>query len=207
MRAIAALPGLRMLMVQGTIATDAGFEALSHSPTLEYLWGRECPNLRGRGFAALAALPSLRGLGVSCRQVDDAALSVLPRFPSLRQLMPMDVPDAGFRHVGGCERLDHLWCMYCRHTGDEATAHIAGLKLTSYYAGKTKITDRSLEILSRMTTLEKLEFWETAGITDAGLAALARLPRLRSISISGVPRVTRAGLALFPPSVRVEQGD
>jgi hypothetical protein len=206
MRAIAAFPNLRMLMAQGTIATDGGFEALSHSPTLEYLWGRECPNLRGRGFAALAALPSLRGLGVSCRHVDDAALSALPRFASLRQLMPMDVPDAGFRHVGACERLDHLWCMYCRNTGDEATGHIAGLKLTSYYAGKTKITDRSLEILGRMTTLEKLEFWETAGITDAGMAALARLPRLRALSIAGVPRVTRAGVSLFPPSVRIDLG-
>lgn len=206
MRAIAALPNLRMLMAQGTIATDAGFEALSGSPTLEYLWGRECPNLRGRGFAALAALPSLRGLGVSCRYVDDGALSALPRCPSLRQLMPMDVPDAGFRHVGACERLDHLWCMYCRNTGDEATTHIAGLTLTSYYAGKTKITDRSLEILGRMTTLEKVEFWETAGITDDGMAALARLPRLRALSISGVPRVTRAGLSLFSPSVRIDQG-
>jgi hypothetical protein len=202
MRSIATLPQLRMLMAQGAVATDDGFTALSRSPTIEFLWGRECPNLGGRGFAALASLPTLRGLGVSCLQVDDASLAALPRFPALRQLMPMDVPDDGFRHVGACTQLENLWCMYCRDTGDEATGHLAGLRLKSYYAGKTRITDRSLEILGRMQSLEKLEFWEIAGITNAGIAALAGLPRLREIGVEGSPNVTRAGMAVFPASVR-----
>jgi hypothetical protein len=93
--------------------------------------------------------------------------------------------------------------MYCRDTGDAATGHIAGLELKSYYAGKTRITDRSLEILARMDSLETLEFWETAGITDAGIRVLARLPNLREISVEGSPNVTRAGLAGFRPTVRV----
>lgn len=203
MRSIAALPKVRMLMGQGTVASDDGFAALSRSQTIEYIWGRECPNLHGRGFASLAAMPALRGLAVSCLSVDDASLGTLPRFPALRQLMPMDVSDDGFRHVGACTQLENLWCMYCRDTGDVATGHIAGLRLKSYYAGKTRITDRSLEILSQMPSLEKLEFWETAGITDAGIAALAGLPRLREIAVDGSPNVTRAGMAAFPPTVRV----
>lgn len=203
MRSIAALPRLRMLMGQGTVASDDGFAALSRSQTIEYIWGRECPNLHGRGFVALAAMPALRGLAVSCRFVEDASLAVLPRFPALRQFMPMDVRDDGFRHVGACAQLEDLWCMYCRDTGDVATGHIAGLRLKSYYAGKTRITDRSLEILGRMRTLEKLEFWQTAGITDAGVATLATLPRLREISVTGSPNVTRVGMAVFPPTVRI----
>jgi hypothetical protein len=206
MRNIAAIPKLRMLMAQGTVATDDGFIALSRSRTLEYLWGRECPNLHGRGFAALASTPKLRGLGVSCKLVDDASLAALPDFPSLTQLMPMDVTDAGFRHVGACNGLVDLWCMYCRDTGDAATEHIAGLALKTYYAGKTLITDRSCEILGRMTSLESVEFWETAGVTDAGLAALATLPRLRKFTISGAPRVTRRGVSVFPSPVRVDYG-
>ena len=70
MRYIAAIPQLRMLMAQGTVATDDGFEALSQSRTIEYIWGRECPNLQGRGFATLANMPALKGLAVSCRFVD-----------------------------------------------------------------------------------------------------------------------------------------
>jgi hypothetical protein len=191
-------------MGQGSVASDDGFTALSRSRTIEYIWGRECPNLGGRGFTALAAMPALRGLAVSCKNVDDAALSALPRFPALRGLMPMDVPDDGFRHVGRCERLEDLWCMYCRDTGDAATEHIAGLSgLKTYYAGATQITDRSLEILGRMPSLESIEFYECAGISNTGIALLAGLPRLSEITVGGSPNVTREGMSVFPASVRV----
>ena len=201
---IAAIPRLRMLMGQGAVAGDKGFEALSGSRTLEYIWGRECPNLTGRGFTALAAMPTLRGIAVSCRNVDDAALATLPRFPVLSQLMPMDVPDEGFRHVGRCENLEGLWCMYCQETGDIATEHIAGLsRLKTYYAGKTRITDRSLETLGKMPSLERLEFWQCAGITDTGVAHLTALPHLRELSLDGLPGVTRAATARFRANVRV----
>ena len=48
--------------------------------------------------------------------------------------------------------------------------HIAGLRLRYYYAGLTQITDRSLEMLGGMVTLEQVEFYECKGVTDAGLA-------------------------------------
>jgi hypothetical protein len=202
---IALMPRLRMLMAQGTVAGDVGFEALSRSQTIEYIWGRECPNLTGRGFVALGTMPRLRGLAVSCKRVDDAALSTLPRFPALRELLPMDVHDEGFRHVGGSEALEALWCMYCRDTTDAATEHIAGLsRVTTYYAGATGITDRSLEILGRMSSLERIEFYECNGITDAGLRHLAALPRLRRVDLSSLPGVTLAGTAVFPARVRVD---
>jgi hypothetical protein len=168
-RFIASIPRLRMLMAQGAVATDDGFQALSASQSIEYIWGRECPNLTGRGFVDLAAMPALRGLAVSCKHVDDTALASLPYFPALTDFLAMDVPDPGFRHVGRCERLEHLWCMYCRDTGDLATEHISALpRLRSYYAGQTLITDRSLEILSAMQSIEQLEFWSCAGLTNAG---------------------------------------
>ncbi|HZB24964.1 MAG TPA: ankyrin repeat domain-containing protein, partial [Vicinamibacterales bacterium] len=203
MRQIGALPHLRMLMAQDTDAGDQGFTALSRSKTIEYIWGRRCYNLTGRGFTALAAMPALRGLSVSCRNVDDDALAVLPSFPALRELMPMDVTDAGFRHVGGCRELVALWCMYSRETTDAATEHIAGLQLRTYYAGATQITDHSLEILSRMPSLEKLSFWNCAKITDAGIAALAGLPRLLELTVDSCAGVTPAAGAHFPPPVRV----
>ncbi|HUP44186.1 MAG TPA: hypothetical protein VM779_01605 [Thermoanaerobaculia bacterium] len=204
MRHISAIPRLRMLIAQGTVATDDGFVALSRSGTLEYLWGRECPKLTGRGFAALSRMPALRGLGVSCKGVDDEALATLPHFPALRELMPMDVQDDGFRHVGGCEQLETLWCMYCRDTTDAATEHIKGLsRLETYYAGKTKITDRSLQILAEMPSLERLTFWETEALTEEGIRLLQRLPRLSELSLEGLPHVTAEVTAEFPAQVRV----
>ena len=150
-------------------------------------------------------MPALEGLAVSCKRVDDASLAALPRFPALTWLLPMDVPDAGFRHVGRCAQLEKLTCMYCRDTGDAATEHIAGLsRLKHYYAGQTLITDRSLEILGGMTSLEEVQLSACAGISDAGLVHLARLPRLRQVSVDATARVTRAGIGVFPPRVHVD---
>lgn len=203
MRHIAAFPRLRQLIAQGTVASDAGFTALARSQTLEHIWGRECPNLSGVGFKALASMPRLTGLAVSCRNVDDTALASLPRFHALRELLPMDVHDRGFRHIGGCESLESLWCMYCRDTGDEATEHIAALRLKSYYAGQTRITDRSLGILARMSSLERLELRACPGLTDAGVAHLAGLPKLRELTLASLPGVTPQVAARFAAGVRV----
>jgi hypothetical protein len=204
MRHIGALPTLRKLRAQESVATDEGFEALSRSRTLENLWGRVCPNFGSRGFIALSTMPALRRFGIGCKNVNDDALSRLPQFPALREITPIDFQDDGFRHIGRCERLEHLQCMYCRETTDAATEHVAGLRLLQYYAGLTKITDRSLEIMGRMPTLERIEFYECNGITDAGLVFLAALPRLREIHMDGLPGVTHTGTRVFPAHVRVK---
>ncbi len=204
MGAIAELPHLRMLMCQDTGASDDGFVALSRSRTLEYLWGRRCYGLTGRGFSAIARMPSLRGLSVSCKNVDDGALAHLPELPSLVEFMPMDVPDDGFRHVGRCERLEAVWCMYCRDTGDAATAHLAGLpRLKTYYAGQTHITDRSLEILSKMETLERIILSACPALTNAGIAKLASLPRLSELGLEYLAGISRDVLGSVPARVRV----
>ena len=204
MQHIAALPRLRMLMGQGTVATDEGFKSLSRSQTIEYFWGRECPNLRAAGFAALAEMRALKGLAVSCKFVADAALARLPDFPSLKELMPMDVSDDGFRHIGSCQSLESLILMYCRDTTDVATSHITGMSnLKKYHAGFTLITDRSLEMMGRMNSLEELSFEGCKFISDAGIGFLTTLPNLREISIGGCPKVTRTGVTGFASGVRV----
>ena len=117
----------------------------------------------------------------------------------------MDVPDAGYRHIGRCEQLDSLVLMYCRDTTDVATEHIADLpKLKRYFASYTRITDRTPEILSGMPSLQEIEFDSCAGLTNAGIAALARLPQLRELRLSGMPKVTGdIAAAGFAAHVRV----
>ena len=200
---IAALPHLRFLMCQDTSSTDDGFAALGRSRSIEHIWGRRCYGLRRRGFEALSTMPALRHLSVSCKNVDDAGLSTLPNFPALRELMPMDVPDEGYRHVAGT-KVESLVLMYCRDTTDRATEHLATMTtLKKYFVSYNRITDRTPEILSGITSLEELTFDSCAGLTNDGIKALARLPRLRSVSVGGMPRVTNAIVPAFPPHVRV----
>jgi hypothetical protein len=207
MKPIAALPRLRMLSCQDTRAGDDAFVDLSRSRSLEYIWGRDTRNLTGRGLAALSAMPSLRGLATNLKHVDDAGLSALPQFPSLRELMPMGMKDDGFRHVGQCEQLEALWLMYCPDTGDTATEQIAGLRaLKSYYAGGTRITDRSLDLLGTMHSLEAVSLSDCLKVTDAGIAALAGLPHLRKLTLEALPGVSRASLRAFSARVEVSYG-
>jgi hypothetical protein len=204
MARIAALPHLRFLMCQDTAAGDDGFAALSRSQSIEHIWGRRCHNLQRRGFTALANMPALRYLSVSCKNVDDEGVSALPRFPALTELMPMDIPDAGYRHIGRCDRLESLVLMYCRDTTDVATGHISRLPaLKKYFASYNRITDRTPEILSGIASLEEVTFDSCSGLTNAGVAALARLPRLRELHVGGMPRVTAEVVAAFSPPVRV----
>lgn len=203
LRHMAAMPRLRRLRAQEAAADDDGFEALSRSRTLAHFWGRECPGFGSRGFIAFSKMPALRSLGVGCRNVDDRALSRLPQFPSLRELTPIGFQDDGFAHIGRCPRLERLTCMYCRETGDAATRHIADLRLKYYYAGLTRITDRSLEVLGRMQSLQQVDLYECNGVTDAGLVYLKDLPRLREIHLDSLPGVTFEGTRVFPKHVRV----
>jgi hypothetical protein len=68
----------------------------------------------------------------------------------------------------------------------------------------TRITDRSLEILGAMPSLERIELFECNGVTDAGLVFLASLPQLREVHLNGLPGVTLEGTRVFPPQVRVK---
>ena len=117
----------------------------------------------------------------------------------------MDVPDAGYRHIGRCENLESLILMYCRDTTDAATEHITGLgRLSSYFNSYTTITDRTPEILSTMDALERITFDTCHGLTDSGVARLARLPRLRELRVSG-RGVTASVKLAFPPTVAVHR--
>ena len=208
MRGISAMPRLRFLMCQDAVAGDRGFTALSRSRSIEYVWGRRCYGLTGSGFSALAEMPALQGLSVSCRNVGEDGLSALPRFPALKELMPMDVSDEGFRYVGRCEQLEALHCMYCEKTSDTATEHLTGLrKLKKYQAWGTQITDRSLDSLGRIQTLEHVLFYKCGAITDAGLMFIARLPQLREVSLECLQQVTADAAAIFPASVRVNYSE
>ncbi len=200
---IARMPSLRFLGCQDTTATDRGWVALSASQSIEYIWGRRCYGLERQGFLALARMPRLAHLSVSCRNVDDVGVCALPSFPALRELMPMDIPDAGYRHIGQCNALESLVLMYCRDTTDAATEHLAGLpQLAKYFASYTQITDRTPQLLSSMDTLTHVTFDGCAGLTNAGVVQLARSPALRELRVSG-RGVTSAFTAAFGPAVTV----
>jgi hypothetical protein len=203
MPVIASLPHLRFLGCQDTPASDAAWVALGQSRSIEKIWGRRCHGLRTQGFLALSRMPSLRSLSVSCLNVEDRGIAALSSFPSLRELMPIDVPDAGYRHIGRCSNLESLVLMYCRDTTDAAMEHLRNLRnLRKYFVSYNLSTDRTPEILSEIDSLEEVTFDQCAGITDAGVQHLRRLPGLKRLRVAG-QRITAAAGAGFGPRVQV----
>ena len=115
----------------------------------------------------------------------------------------MDIPDAGYRHIGKCRSLESLVLMYCRETSDAATEQVTGLPLLrKYFASYTRITDRTPELLSTMPTLESVTFDKCAGVTNDGIRYLTRLPHLKELGISG-QRITGDVAAAFGNAVAV----
>jgi hypothetical protein len=208
--ALAAMGGfgkLKRLRIQEAVATDVGFAALARSESLEAIWGRVCEGFGDVGFAAFAQMPRLARMGIGLGNVSEAVLERLPEFPALRELTPIGLGDEGFRNVGQCRLIERLTCMYCSETTDVATEWIRELPLRYYYAGLTKITDRSLEILGGMATLEQVDLYECNGLTDAGLRALAGLPRLCEVNLDALLGVTLAGTRVFGAGVRVRHSN
>ena len=204
MAVIAAMPRVRRLMCQDTAASDAAWVALGESTTIESIWGRRNSNLKGPGFTALSRMPALKSLAVNLGRVDKESLSALAAFQALRELTPIGLGDDGFEQVGKCAGLEALTCMYTDDIGDPATEHLTNLRqLRKYYAGDTRIGDRSLEILGSLPALESVELWSCIRVTNAGLAALARAPRLRHVSVETSTLVPRDAAQLFPPHVSV----
>lgn len=116
----------------------------------------------------------------------------------------MDIPDAGYRHIARCQKIESLILMYCRETTDAATEHIASMAtLKKYFASYTRITDRTPELLSEVSSLERIGLTGVVDLTNRGIGALARLPNLEELDLDGLRNVSRDVVSLFPPNVRV----
>jgi hypothetical protein len=207
LEAMGEFPSLRRLRIQEAVAGDAGFTGLARSRSLEGIWGRVCEGFGDAGFAAFARMPRLAKMGIGLGKVSAGVLGMLPEFPALRELTPIGLRDDGFEFVGRCAGIERLTCMYCRETTDVATEWIRRLPLRYYYAGLTQITDRSLEVLGGMETLEQVELYECLGVTDAGVRSLARLPQLREVSLDALSGVSYAGTQVFAQGVRVRHSN
>ena len=104
---------VRFLGMQHAAITDNGVVALNQSQAMGYIWRRSSHGLHARGFRASSTTQKLRALSTSYLNVNDEVLPAKPDFPSPRELLPMDIPDAEFRHIGTCTDLEQLLLMYC----------------------------------------------------------------------------------------------
>lgn len=79
-----------------------------------------------------------------------------------------------------------------------AKAHIAELNL-----GRTRVAERTGEVIGQLTCLQRLDLRETA-VTDACLGAIAKLTHLQSLNLFGT-KISDAGLAALGACSKLRQ--
>lgn len=132
-------------------------------------------------YRYLTALPALERLGFMENGLGDAALVHVGKIATLTHLTFGDheITDAGLKHLAPLKNLTYLNLCW----PDQKKGGV--------------ISDKGLETLARMTSLEALDLRATQ-VTDTGLAKLRALPRLKHLKL-GNTAITDQGLANLRP--------
>jgi len=191
---VAELPALKGLSVGatgGSPVTDAGLRHLSKLSSLEELYLRG-EGMSDAGLAHLAGLPRLGYLALYSSRFTDRGMAHVKKIPSLRILSFHEgvccITDAGLAHVGEMPKVELLLLDVTGPVTDDGIRHLAKMPSLRKLGIKSPlISDRGLEYLGRIKTLESLTLpQDQHGITDAGLIHLGRLPNLRSLGIARI---------------------
>ena len=184
--AIAKLPALkRLLLRQGIVWTADGIRPLATHPAIEELSLYDVTS--SAMLAEVARMPRLRSLRV--RIDEEISLAPLAGAAHLESLS-----------IGGtlCDRamagLEGCRCL--RSFG-------GGADFQMFWPG---LTDRGLEVLGRMPTLERVALGD-GEFTDAGLEHLSALRRLRVLRLPNCSKFTDAGLAAIAACADLEEVD
>jgi Leucine-rich repeat (LRR) protein len=127
--------------------------------------------------------------------ITDSDVPLLARMPDLTQLdlSLTRISDRGLRALRPASKIVALNLSFAEQIGDEGTAAIRDWKhLVRLNLRGTKVTDATLEMLARLTTLQVLDVSD-AQLTDLGLNHLTSLTNLRELSMGG-NKLTDAGL-------------
>jgi len=139
-------------------------------------------------IASISRLTDIRGLEMDVSDLNDAGLGMIDSsFPHLTLLSVCysDVTAEGlskFRHL---KQLDCLRAGGADHMAKVVAALVGSKSLTSLAIPAGKLTDKDMDVLSRIKTLKRLSLQTNPGITDSGIAKLVALPHLVSLHIEG----------------------
>ena len=187
-RSVAAIPGLTVIELRGTKATDAAISALGECPTLEELvfnsGSKKNPVVTDAGLAGLAKLKNVKRLWCEGGIVTSKGVAALEGFSKMEELNLKGSP------------LD-----------DSASPHLAKLvSLTQLNVAGSKMTGKGItQVAAGATHLRHLAM-DRSGITDDDIGPIAMMPELLHLSIAGT-QVTDAGAATLSKSKSLQSLD
>ncbi len=197
--AVDALSGMeiRRLNLDSTAISDHAIEMLSKVRGLQALFLFDTSVTDG-AFPGLSVLEDLRFLALSGTEVTDQGTAHLASLPNLGELHIYQNPGIGnetLRWAAEHSTLHTLFIGYTQVT-DEGLEHLLGSGITHIEVIDCPgITDRGIETLSRVETLDSLNL-SSLSITDEGLAHLERLPNIVFLDVHDTPLTDNCLLTL-----------
>lgn len=169
LRNLALLPELEELVIERCEGfTDKGLESFSRSVKLEYLRIEE--NVYDTSVAMLANVSNLQRLGLQNSSLVTGA--TIGELKKLKRLDYLELQGSGFqaRYLKELAKLEGLKKLDLSglQISDKDLPALATMKLKSLKLKDNNITDAGLKILSRMSSLEKLDLSDCTGITRLG---------------------------------------
>jgi Leucine Rich Repeat (LRR) protein len=142
--------------------------------------------------------------------LSDDVIPYLESFPHLRALYAhkSQVADETMRHIGSLRKLECLMLWDAERIGDEGVAHLASLnRLKRLHISNAHLTDESLEMLSRLPSLEGMSL-QGNHFSNQGLVHLRRARNLKSLWIGlGDGEITDEGVSHLAELENLEELD
>lgn len=178
------LAGLRELDLLYTSVTDAGLALATEFPNLERLWLPA--QTTDAGLARVSELAKLRALYIKKTRASDAGLAHLEKLAALRELELGGgaFTNAGLAHVAALPNLEYL-LLWGKQFSDAGMTHLASAPaLRILNVSHLDLTNRGVQQIAKIRTLENLSLYDIPGITGAALPYLSELPSLRMLDLS-----------------------
>jgi beta-lactamase regulating signal transducer with metallopeptidase domain/5-hydroxyisourate hydrolase-like protein (transthyretin family) len=188
LRAAAAFPRLKRLMLSKGQATDEGLKTVRGLTELEWIYIWDGKEVTDAGIAHLAGLTKLKRFYLDDGQLGDASLGILAGLPALEEISAgrNAFTDDGLKHLAGMKNLRRLYLGMNKNPLTEAgLQHLAGLTgLTRLDLQFAPMTDAGVAALKDMKNLQTL--WmgtDKDPLTDASADVLAGLPKLQHVIV------------------------
>lgn len=168
------MKGLRTLNLWGTHVSSQGLRYLENLQALEHLsWCRVGPYPQGTSgssrveLASLSQLVGLKSIWLAPDDLEGEQLRFLTNLPHLRSLHLFnvyDLDDMGWLHLGS----------------------LGSLRSLGFHGGA--VSERALMHISKLASLENLDFGDTESVDGNGFTYLEALENLRDLSLNQVFR-------------------
>ncbi|HLK22547.1 MAG TPA: hypothetical protein VKT81_26555 [Bryobacteraceae bacterium] len=191
---------LRRLNLHGTKAGDSALEHIAGLTLLEWL-DVGSTLMTDVGLERLASLTNLRSLTMGANELSDAGMQALRQMPNLtyldlsgrqgndKNVWSIAMSNSGLQAVLTLKNLHEL-----RFACVSTAVGIEGNKLGE--VSTLSITEKWLEQIKSLTSLERLKLQGCKRIDDEAVAQLIAMPSLREVDLKGTS-VTEKGAQMF----------